>query len=247
VRVTDPPHADPPSVPVQPDRPAGAIELLASSEAVVGGARVRRALPHRPRRTVGAWCFADHLGPVTVAAGGTGSSSRGIEVGPHPHIGLQTVTWLTGGELLHRDSLGSEQVIRPGQLNLMTAGHGVSHAEESTGRYSGRLEGIQLWVAQPERTRSGAPAFEHHPELPRYELPDGEVTVLVGASGEVSSPARRDTDHVGMQVLLRGSTVSLPAEPTYEYAVVVLEGAVRLRLPGAADPEPVVAEPGQLA
>src|SRR6185312_1155282 len=106
------------------------IELLPSREAEVGGVRVRRALPHRPRRTVGAWCFADHMGPVAV------TPESGMDVGPHPHMGLQTVTWLVTGEVLHRDSLGSEQLIRPGQLNLMTAGHGVSHAEESTGRYT---------------------------------------------------------------------------------------------------------------
>ena len=88
-------------------------------------------------------------------------------------MGLQTVTWLLAGEVLHRDSLGSEQVIRPGQLNLMTAGHGVAHAEEATGRHGGELHGLQLWVAQPSATRDGPPAFEHHPELPTIELEQG--------------------------------------------------------------------------
>src|SRR4051794_37365413 len=103
------------------------IDILEGRSAQVGGFAVQRVLPRRERRTVGAWCFVDHMGPGRVTA------DRGLDIGPHPHIGLQTVTWLLGGEVLHRDSLGSEQVIRPGQLNLMTAGHGVSHSEETAG------------------------------------------------------------------------------------------------------------------
>src|SRR3546814_593223 len=158
------------------------VELTDSREAMVGEMRVRRALPRRTRRTVGAWCFADHMGPADV------TEERGIDIGPHPHIGLQTVTWLFAGEILHRDTLGSEQVIRPGQLNLMTAGHGVAHSEEATGRYAGPLHGIQLWVAQPAETRDGAPAFEHHAELPVVELDAATATVLVASS---AAPLRR--------------------------------------------------------
>ena len=127
------------------------VEVTASHEAQVGRFTVRRALPRRGRRTVGAWCFADHMGPADVTEG------SGLDVGPHPHMGLQTVTWLLDGQALHKDTLGSEQVITPGQLNLMTAGHAVAHAEEATGHYRGTLEGIQLWIAQPDRTRNGAP------------------------------------------------------------------------------------------
>ena len=108
----------------------------------MGSLPVRRVLPHRPRRTVGSWCFVDHVGPVPRPSAGE------VGIGPHPHLGLQTVTWLVSGELVHLDSLGSEQLIRPGQLNLMTAGHGVAHAEEDPGRARG-LHGVQLWVAQP--------------------------------------------------------------------------------------------------
>ena len=111
------------------------------------------------------------------------TEQHGVDIGPHPHIGLQTVTWLFDGEILHRDSLGSEQLIRPGQLNLMTAGHGVSHAEEATGRYRGVLHGMQLWVAQPDTTRDGPPAFEHHAVLPTLELEHGTGTVIVGRLG----------------------------------------------------------------
>jgi redox-sensitive bicupin YhaK (pirin superfamily) len=153
-------------------------------------------------------------------------------------MGLQTVTWLVEGELLHLDSLGSEQLIRPGQLNLMTAGHGVAHAEEDPGR-SAELHGVQLWVAQPEATRNEAPAFEHHGALPRFELEGGEATVLVGDFESLVSPARRDTEHVGAELRLRPPRTALPLRPDYEHALVVLEGTVQV--------EGQVAEPGVLA
>jgi hypothetical protein len=151
---------------------------------------------------------------------------RGLDVGPHPHIGLQTVTWLLEGAVLHRDSLGSEQLIRPGQLNLMTAGQGVSHAEETSGVASGALHGVQLWVAQPESTRHTEPAFEHHPVLPRTEAGDGVATVLVGRYLGAVSPARRDTDHVGVELELRPGRTALPLDATFEHALVVLAGGV---------------------
>jgi redox-sensitive bicupin YhaK (pirin superfamily) len=198
------------------------IEITPSREAEVAGVRVRRALPRHGRRTVGAWCFVDHMGPLAVDDG------PGMQVGPHPHLGLQTVTWLVSGELLHRDSLGSEQLIRPGQLNLMTAGHGVSHAEESTGGYRGELQGVQLWVAQPEATRHLAPAFEHHDQLPQFEAGDALATVLVGELAGAVSAARRDTDHVGVDVALRRGQVTLPLRSDFEYALVVLEGMVTI-------------------
>ncbi len=214
--------------------PSGGLELLAGREATVGSMRVRRVLPQRARRTVGAWCFADHMGPVR--------TDDGVEVGigPHPHSGLQTVTWLLSGELLHLDSLGSEQPIRPGQLNLMTAGAGVAHAEEGTRLRGDELQGVQLWVAQPETTRHGPPAFEHHPELPRLELAGLRAVVLVGDLAGHASPARRDTDHVGADLLMEPPGTTLPLRPDYEHALVVLEGAVSL---GGG----LVAEPGVLA
>ncbi len=205
-----------------------------SHPAEVGGLEVRRALPQRLRRTVGAWCFADHLGPSAVPPGAR------FDVGPHPHIGLQTVTWLFEGEALHRDSLGSEQPIRPGELNLMTAGNGIAHAEEGLGAGSSRVHGIQLWVAQPEATRHGPSAFEHHPELPRIELAGAELTVLVGSVAGVSSPVRRDTDHFGVDVRLRPGRLVVPLRADCEQAVVVVEGRIRL---GGSD----VVEPGHLA
>ena len=123
------------------------------------------------------------MGPTAI------DERHGLDVAPQPHIGLQTVTWLLEGEAVHRDSLGSDQVIRPRQLNLMTAGRGVSHSEEGTGRYRGQLQGVQLWIAQPSTTRDGAPAFEHHDELPRAEFRGAVATVLIGELDGVASPA----------------------------------------------------------
>jgi redox-sensitive bicupin YhaK (pirin superfamily) len=208
------------------------VEVTEGRAATVGGFAVRRDLPLRTRRTVGAWCFVDHMGPGSVGEAGA------LDVGPHPHIGLQTVTWLVEGAVLHRDSLGSEQLIRPGQLNLMTAGHGVSHAEETTGVHTGRLHGVQLWVAQPDSTRDGPPAFEHHAELPRVELDGATATVMVGALLGATSPARRDTDHLGAELVLRTGRTVVPLHRGNEHAVVVLEGAVAI----GAD----AIEPGQL-
>ena len=158
-------------------------------------------------------------------------------IGPHPHIGLQTVTWLVAGEMLHRDSLGTEQTIAPGQLNLMTAGRGVSHAEESI-HPRGELHGIQLWVAQPDATRHGDAAFEHHADLPRCELSNATGTVLVGSLAGAASDARRDTDHFGAELSLRGGATLVPVRPEHEHAIVVLSGRIDL------DGQPIV--PGRL-
>ena len=194
------------------------VELLEGRSTEVGGLPVTRALPKRERRTVGAWCFADHFGPADVA-------STPMRVGPHPHVGLQTVTWVLEGEVLHRDSLGSEQPIRPGELNLMTAGRGVAHAEETPERTSGVLQGVQLWVAQPDATRFGDAAFEHHPSLPQTEVGAASATVLVGTFAGVRSPARTDTPLVGADIAVTGGA-TLPLDPTFEYAVMVVEGSL---------------------
>lgn len=195
------------------------VEVIEGRVADVGGLDVVRLLPRRPRRTVGAWCFADHFGPSPVDV-------APMNVGPHPHIGLATATWILEGEVLHRDSLGSEQLIVPGQLNLMTAGRGVSHSEETPTNAYGDLHGIQLWIAQPDSTRWGEPAFEHHERLPQVELDGGaRATVLVGEFGGARSPARADTPLVGADVILDVAMVA-PLDPDFEHAVVVLEGQV---------------------
>lgn len=223
------PDDDATAVPEPPTPPC--VEIADSRTSQVGSITVRRALPQRPRRTVGAWCFVDHAGPTDAASG--------MSVGPHPHIGLHTVTWLLEGSLVHRDSVGSEQVIRPGQLNLMTAGNGVSHAEEPAPGHSGRTHGMQLWVAQPEATRHGPPAFEHHAELPVIGHEAGTVTVLVGSSGDVVSPARADTELTGLALDVRPGRLVLPVDRGHEHAIVLSTGSL------AIDGSTV--RPGQLA
>lgn len=215
---------DVPSVAEGAARVDGAVvEVEPARVSQVGTLPVRRVLPHRWRRTVGAWCFADHVGPVSLDRMGGG----GAGIGPHPHTGLQTVTWVLSGELVHLDSLGSEQPIRPGELNLMTAGHGVAHAEEDPGR-AGELHAVQLWVAQPESTRHAPPTFEHHTELPGAELDGATATVFVGEFAGATSPARRDSDHVGVDLALARPGATVPLRAVYEHALIVLEGSVRI-------------------
>jgi redox-sensitive bicupin YhaK (pirin superfamily) len=198
------------------------MEIEDSRESRVGRVPVRRALPRRHRRTVGPWCFADHMGPVRV------TEDHGLDIGPHPHTGLHTVTWLISGDVLHRDSLGTEQLIRPGQLNLMTAGNGVSHSEEAASGWRGTLHGVQLWVAQPEQTRFGAPAFAHHAALPRLELDHCTLTVLAGSLGGVISPARQDSPLVGVDAVVRPGVSVWPLRPDFEHGLVVLSGEVAI-------------------
>lgn len=198
----------------------GSLEVLTGRTAQVGSLPVRRVLPTRGHRTIGAWCFVDHLGPVSFAPG------AGMDVAPHPHTGLQTVTWLFAGSALHRDSLGTEQRIRPGQLNLMTAGRGIAHSEEDPDHGGGDVHGMQLWVAQPEATRAGPAAFEHLSDLPRVDVGTGVATVLVGAFAGATSLARRDSDHAGVDLDLARGTAVLPLDPAYEHGLVVASGVV---------------------
>jgi redox-sensitive bicupin YhaK (pirin superfamily) len=192
-----------------------------SHVAEVAGMAVRRALPQKPRRTVGAWCFADHFGPTDA------TSPVEMRVGPHPHTGLSTVTWLLEGTEHHTDSLGSDQWIRPGQLNLMTAGRGVAHAEQSNAG-DGVLHGVQLWVAQPEATRHGDPSFEHHAELPQLVLGQGRATVLLGELDGVRSPATAATPIVGAQLELAAGDTVVPLDPSFEHAVLSIDATVQL-------------------
>jgi quercetin 2,3-dioxygenase len=208
-------------------------ELLAGVEAregrstSVGGLAVARVLPTKGRRTVGAWCFVDLIGPMDA------EHPDPMEVGPHPHIGLSTVTWLLEGEALHSDSLGTEQVIRPGQLNLMTAGHGIAHAELAA---RPPFRGVQMWLAQPEATRHGPSAFEHHADLPEVELDRAEALVFAGNLAGASAGARTDTPIVGADLRLRRGRTLAPTDPGFEYAVVPLDGRVKVG--------PEVIEPG---
>ncbi|PDP88197.1 pirin [Glycomyces fuscus] len=206
-------------------------ELLEPREVPLGGPRamlVRRALPGRNRRMVGAWCFADVYGPTGVAEG------PGMQVPPHPHIGLQTVSWLVRGSVHHLDGLGSDQLVRPGQLNLMTAGHGIAHSERSPVDTPPLLHGAQLWIALPEGDREGPARFEHHADLPAFDLPGAGapgagVTVIVGEVDGHRSPARVHTPLMGAEVVLEaGARVRLPLEASFEHGVLPLDAPVRV-------------------
>src|SRR5262245_13006140 len=188
-----------------------------------GNLNVRRALPRSVRRLVGPWCFLDHYGPVAFG------TEKPMAIGPHRHIGLQTVTWLLDGEVLHRDSLGNEQLIRPGQLNLMTAGSGIAHAEETPGRNSGRLHGVQLWVALPDAPRHGAPSFEHYAALPAAALGSAQAVVFIGELGGARSPAKAYSKVVGADIIARNDgEVHLPLDAAFEHALFPIEGSIAL-------------------
>lgn len=187
---------------------------------------VRRFLPDRWRRSIGAWCFVDHFGPEDLTR--PSSAGRvGMWVPPHPHTGLQTVTWLYDGEVRHRDSLGTEQVIRPGGLNLMTSGHGIAHSEESVPDGAPVLHGLQLWIALPSDARNGPARFEHHADLPPLTEAGATVTVVLGALAGVRSPAGVHSPLVGADLRLpAGATVDLPLEPDFEHGLLVVSGQV---------------------
>lgn len=192
---------------------------------------VRRVLPTRGRRLVGGWCFADHFGPTLSSGGGGG-------VGPHPHIGLQTVTWLISGRTRHHDSIGTEQLIVSGEVNWMTAGHGISHAEDGESAAGDEVHGVQLWVALPESARHRAPLFEH--VLPAVGEVDGATaTVIAGTFAGLTCDATTFSPLVGVDLQLpggRGHTV--PLEPSFEHALLALDGPATV--------EGVTVEPGQL-
>ncbi|MDX3234405.1 pirin family protein [Streptomyces sp. ME03-5709C] len=200
------------------------VEILSARDVPLGGPRamtVRRTLPQRNRSLIGAWCFADHYGPDDV------SDTGGMDVAPHPHIGLQTVSWLFSGEIEHRDSLGTHAYVRPGELNLMTGGHGISHSEVSTERTT-VLHGVQLWVALPEPHRDTAPAFEHYVPQP-VSLGGGEARVFLGTLAGDTSPVTTFTPLLGAELALDpGATVTLAIDPAYEHGLLVDSGDVTM-------------------
>jgi redox-sensitive bicupin YhaK (pirin superfamily) len=184
---------------------------------------VRRLLPTLGRRLVGAWAFVDSYGPDDIA------SSPGMQVAPHPHTGLQTVSWLLEGEIHHRDSVGSDVRFGPGQLALMTAGHGISHSEQSPATHPRFLHGAQLWVALPDASREVAPAFEHHGRLPGFTSDGLTATVLMGSFGGATSPGTAYSPLVGADLALEaGADVELPLERDFEHALLLASGAVEV-------------------
>jgi redox-sensitive bicupin YhaK (pirin superfamily) len=201
-------------------------QVLEPRSVPLGGVRaitVRRTLPHRGVRTIGAWCFVDHYGPQDVSSTGAGA----MQVPPHPHTGLQTVTWLLEGEVVHDDSLGSHQLIRPGELNLMTAASGIAHAEQSPTGRAGRLHGVQLWVALPEEARHQPPHFEHHADLPSGWIAGTAITVLLGEMVGERSPAQTYTPILAAVLELPGGTrTPIPLDPSFEHGLLGLDGDV---------------------
>lgn len=213
--------AEPPLVCRSAAPAAPAFDLLPAREARIGpNQAVRRALPRRARRMVGAWCFLDHFGGD--------ATLPEMDIPPHPHMGLQTVTWLFGGEVLHRDSLGSEQRIRPSELNLMTSGGGIAHSEESRGEAARGLHGLQLWTALPDASRHGPPAFRHHTDLPVFAESGARVTLAMGTLAGRESPARTDSRIVAAEIRSGGGAFSLPLEAAFEHAIFVVSGAVAI-------------------
>ncbi|MER5948503.1 pirin family protein [Streptomyces sp. NPDC001904] len=195
-------------------------ELLSPRHVKLGGStEVRRLLPNLGRRMVGAWAFVDHYGPDDIA------DEPGMQVPPHPHMGLQTVSWLHEGEVLHRDSTGSLQTIRPRELGLMTSGRAISHSEESPAAHARFLHGAQLWVALPDAHRHTDPRFEHHAVLPTATAPGLTATVILGSLDGSVSPGTTYTPLVGADLSLSdGADVRVPLEPDFEYAVLSMSG-----------------------
>ncbi|WP_405579721.1 pirin family protein [Streptomyces sp. NBC_01190] len=206
-------------------------ELLTARTVPLGEATVvRRLLPNLGRRMVGAWCFVDHYGPDDIA------DEPGMRVPPHPHMGLQTVSWLHDGEVLHRDSLGSEQTVRPRELGLMTSGRAIAHSEQSPRDHARFLHGAQLWVALPDAHRHRDPAFEHHAALPEVTGGNGlRATVILGELDGARSPGTVYSPLVGADLTLAaGTSARLPLQRDFEYAVLTMSGAAEadgVRLP----------------
>ena len=184
------------------------------------GIDIQRTLPHRYIRTIGAWCFIDHFGPT--------EQENAMSVAAHPHVGLQTVSWLFAGEVEHRDSLGSIQIIHPGELNLMTAGHGIAHSELSS-TTAGLMHGVQLWTVLPENARDGAAYFDHYNDLPVFKKEQLDIRLFVGELLGHTSPARTFSEMVGAEIdVPAGTMAQLPINESYEYGLLVVAGDLRV-------------------
>jgi quercetin 2,3-dioxygenase len=196
------------------------VQVLHPREVPLGGPRalqVRRTLPLRQRSLIGAWCFVDHYGPVTAH----------MDVPPHPHTGLQTVSWLFSGEVEHRDSAGVHAMIRPGELNLMTAGAGICHSEVSVGS-DAVLHGVQLWVALPDSDRDTGRDFAHYAPTP-VSLPGAVARVFLGEVAGSHSPVRTFTSLLGAQIDLdTNAALDIDVDPAFEHGVLCDSGPVEM-------------------
>ena len=193
------------------------------------GVEVRRTLPHRDLKMIGAWCFVDHFGPT--------KQTDGMVVAAHPHTGLQTATWLIEGAIEHRDSIGSVQTIKPGQLNLMTAGRGIAHSEISltSSQVPGTefLHAVQLWIALPKDSIDTVPEFEHQDSLPRFTIADGPAgsiataTVLAGEFMGHVAQTKTFNPLIGVEIRVRaGQTIEIPLNPAFEHGFMLAQGQI---------------------
>lgn len=207
--------------PSDPGVLAAGIEILAPRFVPLGGPRamsVRRTLPQRGRSLIGAWCFVDHYGPNDM------KNTPGMAVPPHPHTGLQTISWLFSGEIEHADSAGHHAMVRPGELNLMTAGRGISHSEYSTPT-THTLHGVQLWTALPSTDRFTEPDFVHYRPAP-LQLPGAVISVFLGSLLGERSPVTTFTPLLGAEIKLdAGARLTLALAPGFEHGFLVDAGA----------------------
>jgi hypothetical protein len=206
----------------------GAIKVIVQPKnKELGGFSVRRSLPSKEQRMVGPWIFFDHMGPADFPAG------QGIDVRPHPHVNLATVTYLFEGEILHRDSLGSLQPIRPGDINLMVAGRGIVHSERErpeVRQVQHRLHGLQLWLALPAESEEVDPEFHHYPSssIPAITVDDVPIRVIMGSAYGVSSPVKTFAETLYVEAHLQvGQQITLPDAD--ERALYVVSGRLRAR------------------
>jgi redox-sensitive bicupin YhaK (pirin superfamily) len=199
----------------------GTVEVLEPRDVPLGGPRamsVRRTLPQKQRSLIGAWCFCDHYGPDNVR----------MDVAPHPHTGLQTVSWLFTGEIEHRDSLGVHAFVRPGELNLMTGGHGIAHSEVSTPS-STTLHGVQLWLALPDAHRDAPRDFQHYAP-PTVDVDGASVRVFLGSLAGSTSPVTTFTPLLGAEIVLPPATsIELAVAPEFEHGVLLDTGDVTVQ------------------
>jgi redox-sensitive bicupin YhaK (pirin superfamily) len=219
------PHAEP--VCHEAPEPVVELEIAARTRSLGDGFDVRRLLPTAARRIVGPFVFVDHMGPVTFEPG------KGIDVRPHPHINLATVTYLFDGEFLHRDSLGSEQPIRPGAVNWMTAGRGIAHSERSPDamRASGaRAHGLQLWCALPTAHEEDEPSFQHHPAdaIPSADRTGSRIRVIAGSAYGESSPVSVLSPLFYVEAKLEANASLAAPEEYRERAAYVVSGTIAM-------------------
>jgi len=202
-------------------------KLLQPKDRDLGGFSVRRLLPTRGKRMLGPWVFLDHMGPASFDPG------EGINVAPHPHIGIATVTYLFEGEILHRDSLGNTQTIHPGDINLMVAGSGIAHSERERPEVTAiphRLHGLQLWLALPQDKEEMSPEFYHYSdeEIPAVSLDGISIRVMMGHAFGISSPVKTFSETLYAEAYLQsGDTLTLP--DAEDIGVYVAHGALKVR------------------